>query len=190
MISCLMTTQPLELQDSPNSVGELDERQRARLHAASHKTLRVAMIALLVAFAFLSFYTDDLVIKGAIGLVVFATLGAETWFQRHEGVHDELESMTYSRIAREPVFGAGTVRMFAWFLVLSLGSHYAGGTLTWSVLPTILIQVTATALFIGWTLRALARRELRRSDDSTKDPAYTHGRRLGRWIAEKLRRRV
>lgn len=183
-----MDTTTIFRRERPASGVELDERQRRALHTASHRTLRVTMIALLVGMISLGFAPDGLEASMVLAGIVFVTMVAHWWNLRRAGVERELEDIKLIETARDGVLSRQTVRMFLFFGALGVADNISHSRTAASdfVVPTV--GAAVGALLLGYIESRYARRRRAEIESGGESRDFDRGRRLGQRLAILFRK--
>lgn len=167
---------------------ELDERQRALVHEASHKAFRVVMIAVLIALMTFNFQ-DDQRISITLSAIAFIGIFAHWFYLRRAGADKEIELLEIRAVAQRPIFGATFVRMTVVFLMLGLGTSYQSGTLGADDIVFEVIAALMGGTLLSLIERSHARFDLRKEENDGRTPSFERGERAGRWLGRMFVRK-
>ena len=167
---------------------ELDERQRAQLHAASHKALRAVTLAVLAAMIATNFLYDDVMISVIIACIGFVAMISHWYYQRQLGIDKEVEIAGAERDLRTGFFTLGNLLQFAIFFGLMLSASVHSRSVTARAVLIALGGALLVTAFLWWFGRRQAASLIEHKGEGDS-PSYHRGERLGRAIARIFRRR-
>jgi hypothetical protein len=174
----------MAMRDTGARDSELDERQRLELYAASHKTLRVTLFALLAAMLVVNVVTDDIVPTLALFGVFIATMTAHSLYARKSGIESELEEIDALERARGGLLTKQTVRLAVVFLIIQITGLSRGGLTLTEILDSV-AGAALGALLLSWIEWRWARRKARLIETGSETADFERGRSLGRWLARR-----
>ena len=165
---------------------ELDERQRALVHEASHKAFRVVMIAVLIALATFNYHESRISIT--LSAIAFIGMFAHWFYLRRAGADKEIELLEMRVAAKRPIFGATFVRMSLVLFLFAMGTSYQYGNTSASDIAVEVIIALVGGTLVSLIERSTARYEIRKDEHDGRTPSVERGERIGRWLGSMLAR--
>jgi hypothetical protein len=142
---------------------ELDERQRTVLYEASHKALRLVMLAVMLAMLVFNVLYDDIAISMTLAGIVFLGLFTHWWFLRRTGLNRELDEVVARETVRSSPLSLRNGFMFLVLFLAGTSTTLRDGRLT-AAGAAAAAAIAIAGVLLLWTFeRWNARRELRRA---------------------------